>query len=108
MSNAEHKTTEKEIKEIWERLTAGEASIKSAHHRIDSLEKIANSMHEISISTSQTVAEIKALREDFKRADERIDKLEEKPIKRYETFVTACLTAICGGVVGYLLSFIFQ
>lgn len=108
MSNAEHKTTEKEIKEIWERLTAGESSIKSAHHRIDSLEKIANSMHEISISTSQTVAEIKALREDFKRADERIDKLEEKPIKRYETFVTACLTAVCGGVVGYLLSFIFQ
>lgn len=108
MSNAEHKTTEKEIKEIWERLTAGESSIKSAHHRIDSLEKIANSMHEISISTSQTVAEIKALREDFKRADERIDKLEEKPVKRYETFVTACLTAVCGGVVGYLLSFIFQ
>ena len=108
MPNTEHKTTEAEIKEIWERLTAGESSIKSAHHRIDSLEKIANSMHEISISTSQTVAEIKALREDFKRADERIDKLEEKPVKRYETFVTACLTAVCGGVVGYLLSFIFQ
>ncbi len=108
MSNVEHKTTEKEIKEIWERLTKGEAGIKSAHIRIDSLEKIADSMHEISISTNQTVAEIKALREDFKRADERIEELEKKPIKRYETVVTAILTAVCGGVVGYLVALILQ
>lgn len=108
MSNVEHKTTEKEIKEIWERLTAGESSIKSAHHRIDNLEKMANSMHEMSISVNQTVAEIKALREDFKKVDERIEKLEEKPIKRYETVVTAILTAICGGVVGYLISLVLH
>lgn len=106
--NTEHRTTEGEIKEIWERLTAGEQSIKSAHHRIDSLEKIANSVHEMSISTNQTVTEIKALREDFKRADERIDKLEEKPIKRYETVITAILTTLCGGVIGYLVSLILQ
>ena len=106
--NTEHRTTEGEIKEIWERLTAGEQSIKSAHHRIDSLEKIANSMHEISISTNQTVAEIKALREDFKRADERIDKLEEKPVKRYETVITAFVTALCSGIAGYLLSLIIH
>ena len=106
--NREHTVTEAEFKEIVERLTAGESSIKSAHHRIDSLEKIANSMHEISISTSQTVAEIKALREDFKKADERIDKLEEKPTKRYETFVTAFITALCSGVAGYLLSLIIN
>ena len=108
MPNTEHRTTEGEIKEIWERLTAGESSIKSAHHRIDGLEKIANSMHEISISTSQTVAEIKALREDFKRADERIDKLEEKPVKRYESLVTAILTSIATGIVGYLLALILH
>lgn len=108
MPNTEHKTTEAEIKEIWERLTAGESSIKSAHRRIDSLEKIANSMHEISISTNQTVAEIKALREDFKRADERIDRLEEKPTKRYETFVTALLTGLATGIGGYLLALILH
>lgn len=106
--NKEHITTEGEIKEIWERLTAGEQSIKSAHHRIDNLEKIADSMHEMSISTNQTVTEIKALREDFKKVDERIDKLEEKPIKRYDTIVTAIITAICGGVIGYLLSLIIK
>ena len=106
--NREHTVTEAEFKEIVERLTAGESSIKSAHHRIDSLEKIANSMHEISISTSQTVAEIKALREDFKKADERIDKLEEKPVKRYETFITAIVTGVGTGIVGYLLALVLH
>lgn len=106
--NREHTVTESEFKEIVERLSAGESSIKSAHHRIDSLEKIANSMHEISISTSQTVAEIKALREDFKRADERIDKLEEKPVKRYETLVTSLLTGFGTGVIGYILGMVLK
>ena len=108
MSNTPHNTTEKEIKEIWERLTKGEASIKSAHHRIDSLEKLADSVHEMSISTSQTVTEIKGLREDFKKVDERLEDLEHKPLKRYETFITAGITALGGGVFGYLLSLIIH
>lgn len=108
MSNAEHKTTEKEIKEIWERLTAGESSIKSAHHRIDSLEEMSKSIKDLAVATTQIAAETKALREDYEKADERIDELEHKPVKRYETFITALLTALCSGVAGYLLSFLFQ
>lgn len=102
----EHKTTESEIKEIWERLTAGESSIKSAHHRIDALQEMSKSIKDLAIATAQIATETKALREDYVKADERIEELEKKPIKRYETFVTAFLTAICGGVAGYLLSFL--
>ena len=104
MSMIEHKTTEKEIKEIWERLTAGESSIKSAHHRIDTLEGMSKSIKDLAVSTAQIAVETKALREDYAKADERIEKLEEKPIKRYETVITSILTAICGGIVGYLIS----
>ena len=104
MSNAEHKTTEKEIKEIWERLTAGESSIKSAHHRIDSLEEMSKSIKDLAIATAQIATETKALREDYVKADERIEALEEKPIKRYESFITA----IISGVAGYLLSLILH
>lgn len=102
----EHKTTESEIKEIWERLTAGESSIKSAHHRIDSLEKLADSVHKLALSISQIATETKALREDYEKADDRIDALESKPVKRYETFVTALLTGLAGVIIGYLSNFI--
>ena len=106
--NTEHRTTEGEIKEIWERLTKGEASIKSAHHRIDNLEKLADSVNNLAFSTNQIAAETKALREDYAKADERIGELEDKPVKRYETVITAFLTALCGGLAGYLLSLIIH
>ena len=106
--NTEHRTTEAEIKEIWERLTKGESSIKSAHHRIDNLEKIADSVNNLALSTNQIAAETKALREDYAKADERIEELEDKPAKRYETVVTALLTALCSGLAGYLLSLIIH
>lgn len=106
--NTEHKTTEGEIKEIWERLTAGESSIKSAHHRIDALQEMSKSIQDLALATTRIAEETKALREDYEKADKRIETLESKPIKRYETIITAILTAICGGVVGYLLSLILN
>ena len=104
----EHTVTEAEFKEIVERLTRGEASIKSAHHRIDNLEKLADSVKEISISVNNIAIETKALREDYIKADEKIEEIKEKPIKRYETVITALLTALCSGVAGYLLALIFK
>lgn len=100
----EHRTTESEIKEIWERLTSGESSIKSAHHRIDNLEKIADSVNKMAISISQIAAETKALREDYGKTDERLEVLEKKPIQRLEVFIASILTGLGGAVIGYLLS----
>ena len=108
MPNTEHRTTEGEIKEIWERLTAGESSIKSAHHRIDSLEKLADSVNNLAMATSQIATETKALREDYEKADERIEELEQKPAKRFESMLMAFLTAICSGIGGYFLAMLLN
>ena len=42
---------ENEQKEMWERLTAVEQSTKSAHHRLDSLDKLTESVHIIATET---------------------------------------------------------
>lgn len=72
-------------KEIWERLTKVEQSAKSAHHRIDTLDKLTESVHIIATET-------KAMREDVNDITERVDEIEKKPNKRYETTetLTAC------------------
>ena len=106
--NTKHETTEGEIKEIWERLTKGEESIKSAHKRIDAFEKLAESVQDIALSTNLLATETKALREDYERADKRIEDLEEKPVKRYETFVTASISSLATGVVGYILGMLIK
>ena len=99
----EHKTTESEIKEIWERLTAGETRIESAHDKIENLEKLANSVHQLALSISQIASETKALREDYEKVDKRIVTLESKPAKRFESFMTAILTSLAAAIVGYIL-----
>lgn len=81
-------------KEVWERLTAVEQSTKSAHHRIDTLDKLTESVHIIATET-------KAMREDVNDITERVDEIEKKPNKRYETVVTAIITALVGGLIGY-------
>ena len=55
---------ENEQKEMWERLTAVEQSTKSAHHRIDTLDKLTESVHIIATET-------KAMREDVNDITER-------------------------------------
>ncbi len=104
----EHKTTEREMKDIWERLTAGEESIKSAHKRIDNLEKLSESVNNIAISVAKIADETKLLREDYNKTDAELQEIKEKPIKRYETVITAILTALCGGLAGYLLGFLLK
>ena len=83
-------------KEVWERLTAVEQSTKSAHHRIDGIEKLTESVHIIATET-------KAMREDVNDITERVDEIEKRPNKRYETVVGAILTALVGGLIGYFV-----
>ena len=106
--NTEHKTTEREIKEIWERLSAGEASIKSAHHRIDDVEEKQDNLAEL-VSTVKVLADREArVEDDVTEIKTDVKELKEKPVKRYETVITTIITALCSGLVGYVLSFIIQ
>ena len=83
-------------KELWERLTVVEQSTKSAHHRLDSLDKLTESVHILAVET-------KAMREDVSDITSRVDEIEKKPNKRYETIVTAISTTFIGGLIGYLI-----
>ena len=106
--NTEHKTTEGEIKEIWERLSSGESSIKSAHHRIDDVEKRQDDLADL-VSSVKVLADREArVEEDVVEIKTDVKELKEKPRKRYETFVTALLTGLGTGIVGYLLALILH
>lgn len=85
-------------KEIWERLTYVEQSTKSAHHRIDNIEKLVESVHVLATET-------KAMREDMNELSERMAEVEKRPARQYDTFITAVVTAVVGVIVGYFLKF---
>ena len=106
--NREHTVTEAEFKEIVERLSSGESSIKSAHHRIDDVEKKQDNLADL-VSSVKVVADRQArVEDDVVEIKTDVKELKEKPSKRYETVITTALTAFCSGVVGYLLSYLLH
>lgn len=86
-----------EQKEIWERIATVESSVKSAHHRLDRIEHIADSIHALA-------SEMHEMRSDFTNVLERVHTIEERPVKRYDVIINSIITAICSGLAGYMIS----
>lgn len=89
-----------EEKEIWERMAFVESSVKSAHHRLDRIEHLADSIHSLA-------SEMRGMRSDFANVLERVETIEQRPVKRYDVLVNSSITAIVSGVLGYLISILF-
>lgn len=81
---------------MHERVATLEQDSKSIHRRLDNLEKLTDGVCVIA-------NEVKAMREDVNNVMERLDEFERRPQKRFDTIVTAVITAIIGGVIGYFL-----
>lgn len=82
---------EKEEKDTLQRLTVVEQSTKSAHHRIDKIEELIASIQSMTV-------EIKHMREDINRLDDKVGAIEAKPAKRWEALIAAIVGAVAGGV----------
>ena len=85
-------TTEKEI---FERLTALESSYKSLHKRLDHIEDLVQSVQKMTV-------EMTHMREDLNEIAEKIDTIEKKPAKMWDTILTAALSAVGGGVFTFI------
>lgn len=84
-------------KEVWERMASVESSVKSAHHRLDRIEHIADSIHSLA-------SEMREMRSDFTNVIARVETIEKKPLKRYDVLVNSGITAIVSGLAGFLMS----
>lgn len=89
---------ETEMMNQRERLAKLEQDSKSVHHRLDNLEGLVESVHVIATET-------KAMREDMNSLTGRIEEIEQRPQRRYDTVITALITAVIGIIVGYFLQF---
>lgn len=87
-------------KELWERLTAAEASAKSAHHRLDGIEKLTQSV-------SDMVVEVKHMREDLNNVHDEIEEVKSRPMKFVDKFIWAFVGAAASAIVSLVMSQIF-
>ena len=82
-------------KEIFERLTALESSYKSLHKRLDHIEDLVQSVQKMTV-------EMQHMREDLNEITEKIDTIEKKPAKMWDTILTAVLSAFGGGIITFI------
>ena len=86
-------------KEVWERLTSVESSVKSAHRRIDSIEQLTQSV-------SDMVVEVKHMREDLNKVQSEMETVKNRPLRIYDKFIWAVTGAFISGFVSVVISVI--
>lgn len=89
------KMDENEI-QIRERLTALESSVKSLHKRVDHIEELVESVQKMTV-------ELQHMRADINKNSEKLDEIEKRPAKLWGTIITAVLSALGGGLAGFLI-----
>lgn len=84
-------------KEIFERITTVESSVKSLHKRVDRHEKLIEGINELA-------TEIRYLREDTNEVKAKVSELESKPQKRWDALIAAIISAIVGGAGTFIIT----
>lgn len=68
--------------------------------KVEKLECIFDKITNIAMSTEKLAIEMKYMREEQNKQDERLTSLEQKPIKRYDSILNYVITSILGLVIG--------
>ena len=83
--------------QVRERLTAVESSLKSLHKRVDHIEELVETMQRMTV-------EIQHMREELNSVSTDVKELKSKPAKHWESIISAGISAIVGGGLGFLIS----
>lgn len=94
--------------QCMERLVAVEASVKSAHHRIDEVQESQKILMEMNTNIRLLVEQNKVQDQKLENVEKDVKELKEKPNKRWETVVAAVITALCSGIAGAALTLLFR
>lgn len=90
-------------KEYLERLVEVEQRSKSNTKRLDEDERKIEDIHSLALSIRDIATEVKLMREDLNKIDKRVLAIEDKPGKRMDLIWGYVMSAVVGGIIGYIL-----
>ena len=92
--------------ELIERLVETEQRSKSNSKRIDEVEAEAKENRELTVAVKEIATEMKHMREEQNKMNERLKIIEEKPIKEYEETKSQVKKQVISFFVGIILTVI--
>ncbi len=82
-------------------LASVESSVKSAHKRLDDMNKLIESIRDV-------IAEVRYLREDVNKLSSDVENVKNRPTKFWDKLIGALIGAIGTGLVGAGLALIIK
>lgn len=90
-----------------EKLTEAIDMAKSNKRRIEKLECESAVLHQLATSVAVMAEQMKGLNQNVTTLTGDLEKIKEKPAKRFDLIVTAAITAIVSAIVGVVIGLIF-
>lgn len=87
----------KELQEVKDRSIRNEGRIKK-------LEGESNVLHQLATSVAVMAEQMKSMNTKVGTLTEKVDEIEARPAKRWESVVAACISVLVGAVLGFALS----
>lgn len=85
-----------------------EKDLQLIEKRLDKLETVYEAINKLTLSIEKLAIETKYLREDQNSLANRVENLERKPEKRYDTVVTTIITTIVGAIIGAIMALVIK
>lgn len=93
--------------EMRERITVVEQSVKSAHKRLDTQDKLIDSVHGLATKVASLVTEVSDLKGTVNTLAHNVDVVEKEPGEKYKLIVKTVITAMVGAITGYVAAQLF-
>lgn len=72
--------------------------------RIDKLEGALDKLNELASSVQLMAQNIATMTTELKRQSDRLEAIEKEPAEKWKKFTWLIVTAVAGGIIGFLLS----
>lgn len=78
------------------------------NHRISELEETVKKIQDLTVSVHEMSVSIAAMTKELTKQGERLEKIEAKPAQSWDKLVWIIVSAICSGVLGYILATVLK
>ena len=92
-----------ETEAIGAALARQEEQIKGLARRMDNLEKLTESVNKLAISVERLTAQQASTDTEIETLTGKVNELEAKPAKRWDTVIAAVISALVGAGIALLI-----
>ena len=90
--------------EMIAKLAAFETEVKEMNRRLESFEKLTQSVHDVATSVQLLAQRQSAMEGQVSTIAEDVGELKDKPAKRWESVVACVISGLGGAFITYLVS----